>query len=290
MLGHKIVQVLRPLYPETTCTIRGTRAESALASVDLFPAQSVLEGVDGEDFAALRSLLIGRRPDVVVNCLGVVKQRAAAKAYVPSIGINSLLPHLLAEWAAEWQGRVIYFSTDCVFSGRKGGYTEADAGDAEDLYGRSKYLGEVATTNALTLRTSFIGRELSHHQSLLEWFLSQRGRTVRGFRRVLWSGVTTLHLAELVRDIIAFHPQLSGLYNVSSGRISKYELLVLLRDGLGLDVQVEPDDAVAVDLTLDASRLRAAIGYECPSWDSLVRGLADDPTPYDDLAVLHGMG
>lgn len=289
MLGHKVFQVLRARYPETVCSIRGACSDPPMVGIDLFPPRAVLERVDVQDFPALHELLAGRRPDIVVNCVGVVKQRAAATAHVPSVTVNALLPHLLAEWTAAWGGRVIHFSTDCVFSGQRGGYTEADPGDAQDLYGKSKYLGEVAVANALTLRTSFIGRELSHHQSLLEWFLAQRGRTVPGYRRAWWSGVTTLHVAELVRDIIEVHPELSGLYQVSSGRISKYDLLVRLKDAFGLDVRIEPHDRVAIDLSLDGAALRAAIGYQCPPWDVLLTQLVDDPTPYDRWTVLHGV-
>src|SRR5262249_50230296 len=161
-----------------------------------------------------------------INCVGIVKQRAAAEDAIQSITINSLLPHHLAKVCGEWGGRIIHISTDCVFSGKQGGghgYTEDDPADAGELYGRRKRVGEVTLENALTLRTSIIGRELSHHASLLEWFLSQNHSRVQGYKRAFYSGVTTNHLAEVVGDIIERHPQLSGLYHVASHTITKYK-------------------------------------------------------------------
>jgi dTDP-4-dehydrorhamnose reductase len=216
-----------------------------------------------------------------VNCIGVIKQRAEAQSPIPSITINALLPHRIAETLAGWGGRLIHFSTDCVFSGRRGHYSETDPSDAEDLYGRSKFLGEAAGPNALTLRTSIIGRELDHHKSLLDWFLLGRHVRVSGFTNVWWSGVTTNHLADVVADLTDRHQSLSGLYQVSSGRISKFELLCHLRDGYGLQIEVEPDDGLVNDRSLDGSRFAAATRYQCPPWERLITQLVSDPTPYE---------
>jgi dTDP-4-dehydrorhamnose reductase len=183
--------------------------------------------------------------------------------------------------AARWGGRVIHFSTDCVFSGKRGGYTEEDPSDGEDLYGKTKFLGEVAVANALTLRTSIIGRELTEHRSLLDWFLAQNHNTVRGYRRVIYSGVTTNYLAELVASIIQEHPGLHGMYQVASEPISKYNLLSLLRDAYRLDVEIVPDDGEVSDRSMKGDKLLAAIGYRCPPWPVLVRQLAEDDTPYE---------
>src|SRR5207247_7667552 len=138
------------------------------------------------------------------------KQRPDAASESACMTLNAEVPHLLARTIAAWGGRLIHLSTDCVFSGNRGEYTEADEPDATDLYGRSKALGEVRADNAITLRTSLIGRELSHHQSLLDWFLAQNCREIRGFGHVFWSGVTTLHMAELIEHLIDKHPGLSG--------------------------------------------------------------------------------
>lgn len=236
------------------------------------------------DFPALRGWLSSVRPAFIVNCAGIVKQRSEARDPVPSITVNSLLPHQLASAAAGWGGRVIHFSTDCVFSGDRGNYTETDLPDARDLYGRTKFLGEVASENALTLRTSIIGRELAGRLSLLEWFLSQRGRTIRGFKRVIYSGVTTNHMAALVADIIRAHPALTGLYQVAAAPISKYDLLCLVRDSYGIDVTIVPDVEEVSDRSMTGGKLREAIGYVAPQWPELIGELASDPTPYDRWA------
>ena len=165
---------------------------------------------------------------------------------------------------------MIHISTDCVFSGRKGAYREEDPSDAVDLYGRSKFLGEVATTNALTLRTSIIGRELSEFRSLLEWFLAQRGKTVQGYQKSLYSGVTTNYLAGLVARLIESHPGLHGLYQVASQTITKYDLLCLIRRAFRLDIEIQPVEGEIADRTMRADRFLAATGCACPSWPELI--------------------
>ena len=249
--------------------------------VELLHGNDVVHGVDVMDFPALEAVLSAFQPEYVVNCVGVIKQRAEAVSPVPSIAINSLLPHKLAQMATGWGGRVIHFSTDCVFSGKRGGYTEEDFSDAEDLYGKSKFLGEVAGTNALTLRTSIIGRELAEHRSLLDWFLAQNHKTIRGFRRVIYSGVTTNFIAGLAACIIQNHPALNGLYQVVSEPISKYDLLRLIREAYRLDVHIEPEDGETSDRSMKGDKLRAAIAYQRPPWPVLARQLAEDSTPYD---------
>ena len=167
MLGHKMLQALRSRFEKVGGTILGRRDEPWYAKIPLFSGEHVIESVNAMNTPALESTLAGLEPEVIVNCVGIIKQREEARAALPSIAINSLLPHQLAHWAAKWGGRVIHFSTDCVFDGTRGGYTEDSPSDAEDLYGKSKYLGEVASKNALTLRTSIIGRELASFASLL---------------------------------------------------------------------------------------------------------------------------
>ncbi|HEX4278975.1 MAG TPA: SDR family oxidoreductase [Bryobacteraceae bacterium] len=280
MLGHKMFQLLRERFPGTLCTVRKDVRKPPLDRVELLQGNDVIPGIDAADFPALEAMLSGFRPEYLVNCVGVIKQRAEAVSPIPSITINSLLPHKLAGMAAKWGGRVIHFSTDCVFDGNRGGYVEGDFSSAGDLYGKSKFLGEVAVANALTLRTSIIGRELDEHRSLLDWFLSQNHNAVRGYRRVIYSGVTTNHLAELVASIILEHPKLNGLYQVASGPISKYDLLCLLRDAYQLDIRIQPDDLEISDRSMKCDRLREAIAYECPPWPVLTRQLVEDNTPY----------
>ena len=281
MLGHKMYQTLQSRYTDTACTVARPLREAFYQRIDLFRRGRVIDKVDAMDFPRLKGILDAERPDYIVNCIGVIKQREASKAAIPSITLNSLLPHKLAEWAGEWGGRVIHFSTDCVFSGKDGKYTETSPSDAEDLYGKSKHLGEVAAENALTLRTSIIGRELANFRSLLEWFLSQNGKSVRGFKRVIYSGVTTNYIADLVYRIISEHQTLSGLYQVAGPAISKYDLLSLIRDAFRLDIEIVPDEKEVSDRSMIGDAFLRATGYRSPVWPGLVAQLANDPTPYE---------
>lgn len=281
MLGHKMFQVLRRHFQGVLCTTRENVKEKPLDQVELLQGDDVIPGVDVTRFEELRDLLGRFRPRFVVNCVGIVKQRVEAAYPIPSLRINSLLPHILCEIAREWGGRVIHFSTDCVFSGNKGSYSEQDTSDAEDLYGRTKFLGEITGANALTLRTSIIGRELVAHRSVLDWFLSQNNRTVRGFRKAIYSGVTTNQLAETVAHIIENKPELSGLYHVASKPISKLDLLCLIRDAYRLNIEIQPDDTVGCDRSMLAVKFMEATGLTCPDWPELVGRVAADSTPYE---------
>jgi len=281
MLGHKVFQHARERFPETWCTIRGRLENSGFERIGLAtPADAVREHVDVTDWATVAGVLRELQPDVVINCVGIVKQREEARAAVPSIAINALLPHRIAEALAAWNGRLVHVSTDCVFSGDRGQYTEADPADAKDLYGRSKLLGEVTAGNAITLRTSMIGRELREHRSLLDWVLQQNGRTIKGYRRAFYSGLTTNELARVIGRVIQDHAGLSGLYQVTSETITKYDLLKLIVAAFGLATQVDPDDEFFCDRSLVGERFRLATGYRSPSWPQLVKDLRDDPTPY----------
>jgi dTDP-4-dehydrorhamnose reductase len=281
MLGHKLLQTLEPRFDGVVCTVRESLQNPFYRGIPLFNEDNTIDEVDVTDLDGLAELIVDIKPEVVVNCVGVIKQRPDAKDPVACIAVNSLLPHLLAEWCLDWRGRVIHFSTDCVFSGRRGGYHEDDESDATDLYGRTKFLGEISGKNALTLRTSIIGRELKHFQSLLEWYLAACGKTVQGYTRAIYSGVTTPHLAGLVAEIIENHPRLTGLYHVASQPISKHDLLAVLRDAYNLDVTIEPDDNFVCDRSFSGDKLREAIGYQCPPWRELAAELAADTTAYD---------
>jgi dTDP-4-dehydrorhamnose reductase len=285
MLGHRMVQRLSASFPDTWWTLRGSQDDGDLTPAPWLRGSHALEHIDATDVDALEQCIKDLRPDVVVNCLGIIKQRAASHDAIPSLTINGLLPHRLASLIGRWGGRLVHFSTDCVFSGKRGNYTESDFPDAEDLYGRTKFLGEVGCGNALTLRTSMIGRELRHHGSLLDWFLSHRGTMVRGYRRHRWSGVTTHQLADVTARAITEWPTLTGVYHLSSGCINKYELLLLLREGLDVDVEIEPDDLPVCDRSLVGDRLEAATGYRCPPWPAMIAELAGDPTQYPDVAA-----
>jgi dTDP-4-dehydrorhamnose reductase len=281
MLGHKLFQRLRNSHPDTCCTIRGLVHQGPLKNVAMFHRGNVIENCDVADWPALQRLLSRIKPAFVINCVGVIKQRPEAQRPLPSIEMNALLPHRLSSTCRSWGGHLIHFSTDCVFSGKRGSYTEEDSSDAEDLYGRTKFLGEVAADSAITLRTSMIGRELDHCDSLLEWFLRQNHRRISGYTRAMYSGVTTNYLARVVESLIADFPDLCGLYQVTSSAISKYELLRLLRDAYQLDVEIVPDDDFVCDRSMKGDKFEQATAYVSPDWPTLVDELASDDTPYD---------
>jgi dTDP-4-dehydrorhamnose reductase len=223
----------------------------------------------GLDIDRLEPLFAEVRPDVVVNCIGVVKQLHEAQDPLIAIPINSLLPHRLARLCQANGARLIHVSTDCVFSGSKGSYREEDAADARDLYGRSKLLGEVDGENAITLRTSIIGHELRNPHGLVGWFLSQRG-AVKGYRRAIFSGLPTVELARVMRDIVIPSPELRGVFHVSAEPINKYDLLRLIAATYGVACEIVPDDEVVIDRSLDSTKFRRATGYVAPAWPQLI--------------------
>jgi dTDP-4-dehydrorhamnose reductase len=278
MLGHKLWQRLGARFPDTYVTIRRTRADCSRFRI--FDDPCVLENVDLADSAQLSQALDSASPDVIVNCVALTKRHESEAGPACSIVLNAWLPHRIAEWAARNDARLITVSTDCVFDGKKGGYTEQDAPNALDVYGRTKALGEVDCGNALTIRTSFIGRELDDGTQLLEWFLAQQGKTIHGFRAALYTGISSLYCADLIGDIIERFPRLNGLYQVTSEVINKYDLLCLAREAYAIDVKIEPDDTVVVRRDLDGTKFRQETGIVTPPWRAMMNELATDPTPY----------
>lgn len=287
MLGHKLVQRLSARF-DVTATLRAADGPARWADHPIFAKARLIGGVDAGDFASVARALDAERPDAVVNCVGIVKQADAAKDPVPSISINALFPHLLARAARARSIRLVHFGTDCVFSGRKGGYTEDDTPDAEDLYGRSKLLGEAGGPGALTLRSSIVGLELREKRGLIEWFLAQRGKTVGGYTRAIFSGLTTLAMADLVGDVLERHPDLDGVWQVSADAIAKRDLLE--RVGLAFDasVTIRPDDAFHCDRSLDSTRFRARTGFVPTPWPEMIAQLRADAAIYGRQAQDNG--
>jgi dTDP-4-dehydrorhamnose reductase len=270
MLGHRLIQELRPRH-DVRCTLR--QDAGAYARYGMFPAESSYFGIDVRSLERLTEVFADFRPEAVINCVGIVKQRASAHDAIPSLEINSLLPHRLSVLCRGIGARLVHLSTDCAFSGRTGMYRDDDPSDAVDLYGKSKYLGEVGDPGCITLRTSMIGVELSRKSGLLEWFLAQSGR-IKGFRRAVFSGFTTAELSRLIEKLLVEHPQASGVYHASAAPIDKYHLLVAIRDRLGREIEIVPDDDFHCDRSLDSSRFRAEFGYTPPSWDQMLDELA----------------
>lgn len=280
MLGHKLFQQLSNSF-QVFSTIRGTFED--VGGFGIFEKDRLIENIDLSDDDAIRRSVEISEPDVVINAAGVIKQRPSSKDVITTLTVNSILPHRLATLAKEIGFRLIVVSTDCVFSGDKGNYTEEDPADALDLYGRSKNLGELVEENCLTLRTSIIGRELTSGHSLVEWFLSNRGGEVKGFRQAIYSGFPTIVFADIISSLISDKPELSGLYHVSSEPIDKFTLLTMLNKRYGANVIIHPDDLFKIDRSLDSTRFRNDVGFKPPTWAEMIDRMASDPTPYDSF-------
>src|SRR4051794_7537176 len=251
MLGHELWHTCSDRF-DAYATVRADELTGPTA--DMLDAERTVFGVRVEEPRSVARALDETGAEAVVNCVGIVKQ--AVDDPEPAIRVNSIFPHQLAAACRERSARLVHVSTDCVFSGRRGSYVESDLPDPVDVYGRSKLLGEPATPGALTIRTSMIGRELATSHGLLEWFLAKSGGSVRGFTRAVFSGPTTPVLSRAIADVIERHHDLEGLWHVSAAPIAKHDLLLLLRDAFELDLDIEPDDSVAIDRSLDSSRFR----------------------------------
>lgn len=231
--------------------------------------RGLISNINIEDITALENIIKILSPDVVINCIGIIKQLQESKNKIVSIEINSLFPHRLAEICERNKARVIHFSTDCVFTGDKGNYNETDLADARDTYGLTKYMGEIDYPHSLTLRTSIIGHELNSSVSLLDWFLSQ-DRACNGYSKAVFSGLPTITVAKFLNDYVFPNEELHGIYNFSSHAINKYELLEKIKKQYGKNIQITPSEKLVIDRSLDSSRLREATGFKPQSWEEMV--------------------
>jgi dTDP-4-dehydrorhamnose reductase len=268
MLGHATFDLLHPDKKfEVWGTVRGEERKR------FFPESArshLISGVEVLDTDRLSDVIGQVKPDVVVNAIGLVKQLSTANDPLVVLPVNSLLPHQLANLCRNARARIIHISTDCVFSGRRGNYVEADPSDADDLYGKSKFIGELPDApGSVTLRTSMVGHELDSKHGLVDWFLSQSGR-VKGFAKAIFSGLTTNELARVIRDAIIPHPELTGVYHVGAAPIAKLELLRLVASVYQKQIDIVPDDSLVVDRSLNSARFTAATGYVAPSWPDLI--------------------
>ena len=273
MLGHKLWQKMRK-DSDVYATVR--RSPETLEAHGLFDANRLRGGVDACQFDSVTRAVADIRPDVVVNCIGIIKQQADAYDPVYALTVNSIFPHKLKNLCNVLGARLIQLSTDCVFSGKKGNYTEDDESDATDLYGRSKFLGEVSDEGCLTIRTSIIGPELSTKYGLLEWFRSNEGGKVKGYTNAIFSGFPTVVLWDIIGRIIADHTDLSGVWHVSSDPISKHDLITLIKSTYGFHIDIEPDGVFSADRSLDSVRFRKRTGMKMPAWPDMVAVMAED--------------
>lgn len=267
MLGSAMFRVLSE---DPNLSVFGTARDEGAPKA--FPSEFSIRlrtGVDAESHDSLVNAFGAIRPNVVINCIGLVKQLPDANEHLKAIATNSLLPHRLAKLCQVAGARLVHISTDCVFSGRKGNYLESDVPDASDLYGRTKLLGEVDYPHAITLRTSIIGHEVSGHRSLVDWFLSQNG-IVNGFTKAIFSGLPTVELSRIIRDIVIPNSDIHGLYHLSTTPISKFDLLVAIANVYGKHIEICEDNSLVIDRSLNADRFKKATGYVAPNWQTLI--------------------
>lgn len=269
MLGSAVFRVFSE-KPEFSVwgTLRNSSAQR------FFPSNKhshLITNVDVLDQDSLVAIFQRVKPNVVINCVGLIKQLENAKDPLTVLPINAMLPHRLSKLCALIGARLIHVSTDCVFSGSKGGYHEFDLSDAEDLYGKSKFIGELhEDTHAITLRTSIIGHELNSTNALLGWFLSQNG-TVNGYSKAVFSGLPTVELARVMRDYVIPNSKLHGLYHVSAKPIAKLNLLRLISIQYGKDIEIRPNDSLVIDRSLNSERFTNVTGYVAPEWPDLIK-------------------
>ena len=284
MLGNAVFRLFAgdPAY-EVAGTLR-TKAKA-----EFFPLHlrgQLIDEVDATSDVQLAALFEEFRPQIAINCIGLIKQQKASKDPLAALTTNSLLPHRLARQCEAFGARLIHLSTDCVFSGRQGMYREDSFADADDLYGRSKYLGEVDYPHTVTLRTSIIGHELDSCYSLIDWFLNQKG-TVPGYTNAIFSGLPTIETARVIRDHVLPNSDISGVYHLSAAPIAKRDLLALVSEIYGHVVEIADNCSVVIDRSLDSTRFQLAVGYTPPSWPELIRSMKSDQVQFASEMASH---
>lgn len=273
MLGHALVSAPLPEF-EMFATVRGRR--SNVQRDVLGDNVEIIENVNADQPGSVQGAIDLVDPDVVINSIGIVKQLGASTPIENMKAINTDFPQFLAKVCVMKGARLIHFSTDCVFSGDRGNYREADTPDPVDLYGQTKLEGEVSVAGCTVIRTSFIGQEIRNRLGLLEWAISQKGKKVKGYTEAFFSGLTTIELRRLLWQIIESDEDFSGLWHMTSHRISKFELLTLIDQAFDLKLDIRPDDGVKCDRSMDGSRLSERLKYAAPSWATMVDELAQN--------------
>jgi dTDP-4-dehydrorhamnose reductase len=277
MLGHSLFRLLRE---SGDYVVRGTlRTDVDDIKISALKNDNLYYNVNAFQLDTFEKCISDYKPHVVINCIGAIKQLHVALDTMEYL--NSSFPHALKKLADKYHFRLIHFSTDCVFSGSAGSYTEKDLADAEDCYGKSKFRGEINAAGCLTLRTSIIGHELVSNVSLVDWFLEQRG-TVRGYSRAFFSGFPTVYIAEIIKMILA-REELSGLYHLASETISKFDLLHLIKSEYGVDTMIVEDPSVEVNRSLNGNRLNMELGLAPPNWIDLVTLMRQDYLKYESV-------
>lgn len=270
MLGHMLMRKLGADHQVT-----GTVRAGVPPAVE---EHRIIRGVQADNFGSIMEAFATSRPEAVINCIGLIKQLKPRRRDL--VELNAAFPHRLHQLCEATGARLIHLSTDCVFSGLVGNYTERSQPDPVDDYGLSKLMGEIEH-GALTLRTSIVGREIAGANGLFEWFYSQRGGSVRGFRKAIYSGLTTLEMSRVISRVLEYHPELEGVWHLSSEPISKFDLLERLNAAASLNIEIAPDDTFLCDRSLDSNRFREAVKYQPPTWDEMIEEFVRDGERYE---------
>lgn len=271
MLGHKLWIELSK-NNEVTGTLRN---KFDLLNNLTNKSRFLVTGIDVRDKDSLKKLVVSLKPDVVINCTGIIKQLSDSEKHIPSIYMNALFPHLLSDICKETGARLIHFSTDCVFKGTTGNYTENSESDASDLYGKTKFLGETTEKNTFTIRSSFIGHELKSHKSLIDWFLGATGK-IKGFKKAVYTGFPTIEIARIIENHILPHPEISGTLNVSSEPVNKFDLLNIVNRVYGKNIAIDEENSFFMERSLNSEKFRTATGFKPKSWEEMIEEMYKD--------------
>lgn len=266
MLGSSLYRYL------SSCkdlNIYGTSRDLTVFCAKFGDLKNIIQFYDYSKTDKIESLVKQTRPDIIINCIGVIKQTKNSNDPIHILPINSLLPHHLYNICNKMGIRLIHFSTDCVFKGNKGDYKESDERDANDLYGLSKKIGEINKLNALTIRTSIIGHEIRNKLGLLEWFLKQKGN-VKGFKNVYFSGLPTIEIGEILNNYILKNTNLHGILHISGPKISKFDLLTIISTVYKKHILITPDFELNLDRSLDSSKFEKITSYKKVDWEKLI--------------------
>ena len=265
MLGNTLIKTISQ---DSNYEVYGT-LRNKINFFDKYNSIKIFKNISCENIKEVREILIQIKPDIIINCIGVVKQLKEANDHELSILANSLFPHQLHNICKEINARLIHISTDCVFSGKKGLYSENDNPDPSDLYGLSKLLGEINSENVLTIRTSIIGHSINSNHGLIDWFLEQKLK-IKGYRKAIFSGLTTIELSQVILKHILTNNSLNGIMHISNLPISKFDLLNLVSRVYKKSIIITPDDNLIVNRSLNSSKFIKQTGYRPPSWETMI--------------------
>jgi len=271
MLGHTVFRYLAEHMPGQVLGIVRSEADFALFLPELRQYLRVEKNCTHEP--AISAFLRSYKPIDVINCIGVVKQSSSVNQLRDVIPINTTLPHILAHHCGAVGARLIHFSTDCVFSGTKGWYSEEDVPDVDDIYGLSKLYGEPQNEQCLTLRTSIIGPELKTKQGLLEWFLAQSG-SVQGYQKAIFNGLPTVEVARVLLEHV-LPTRHTGLFHIGVDPINKFELLGLIARHYGNATEIKPSDTLEVNKSLSYQKFAEVFSYVPRKWPCLIETMKD---------------